>query len=488
MRYLSMFMVLVMLLSFAACTKNPNTPENTDPANTSDAAVTDPAETEDPALQDNLPDEKFNNEEIVIWLGHNQYNANFNPDPENEGDVMCEATNKRNAAVEDRFDVVLKWLSGEAGESGSTRGKSLQTDVLAGDRIDLANHISTYLTPNIVAGCFVNLADNEILDFDKAWYHSYVIDNLRVNDRLYATCSWFDFNTVGRSSIVFYNMDMAEDYEVGDLYQMVYDGEWTYDKMMEIAESVGEDVNNDAKYDDNDRYGMAGRQDWWFAQVYTTGYTFVNTNDDGTLTVSEMDDRLINAFDTVHKIFDANWYSDFYPYGGTKRDGMIMYEGFNNDRILFIISLLSTTSSQTLRDGGKFGLLPTPKFTQDQEYGAATLPAISAVPVTTGNVRTTSIILEAMAAEAYKVMRPAYFDVALSYKYVNDATSREMLDIALSNLYCDFGYMYMDCGFGRSIPMTLVAAPNLASWMATHTSVTNAGLKSLVDRIMDLQE
>ena len=84
-----------------------------------------------------------------------------------------------------------------------------------------------------------------------------------------------------------------------------------------------------------------------------------------------------------------------------------------------------------------------------------------------------------MAAEAYKVMRPAYFDIALSYKYVNDATSREMLDIALSNLYCDFGYMFMDCGIGRQIPMTLtMASGNLASWMATYTPSTNAGLNA----------
>ncbi len=487
MRILSMFLVLILLMSFAACTKAPDAPAKTDPAETT--AATEPAETEDLTLKDNLPEETFNNEAIAIWSGHNLYNSYFNPDPDKEGDVMCEATNKRNAAVEERFDVVLDWKVGAEGDKNNgARLTAMQSSILAGDRIDLVTHISTYLTPRMTAGCFVNLANNEILDLEKPWYFDFVTDNLRVNDRLYGVSSWFDFNTINRSTVLFYNMDMAEDYNVGDLYQMVYDGTWTYDKLMEICESVGSDVNQDGKYDDEDRYGLAGKQDRWFQQAYTTGYTFVTTNEDGTLTVTEMDDRLIGAFDTVQKIFSANWYQSFYTYGETRRDGAIMKEGFNNDRIMFMMLMLQETGNQVLRDGGKFGLLPTPKFTDDMEYGSATLPAISCVPVTAGNVRTNSIVLEALAAESYKTMRPAYFDVALSYKYVNDATSRDMLDIALSNLYCDFGYMFMDCGFGREIPMTLTRTNSLASWMAAHTAKTNAGLAALVEQIMALPE
>jgi len=484
MRILSLLLAALMLLSLAACVKNPDPAETTDPAEAT--AATDPAETDDPALRDNLPAETFNGEEILIWLGHNEYSASFNPDPDSKGDVVAEATNQRNSAVEERFDVTIKWITGENGEASSARYTAMQSSILAGDRLDLVNHISTSLTPRMLAGCFINMANNEILDYDKAWYFDYVMDNLRINDRLYGTASWFDFNTIDRCSIVFFNMDMAKNYNVGDLYGMVYDGTWTYDKMMEICEAVGNDVNNDGVYDDNDVYGMAGEQDSWFQQVYTTGYTFVTQKEDGSLVVSEMDDRLIGAFETVRKIFKSNWYQSYYTYGEERRPAVEMYENFNNDRILFIMKKLGSTSAELLRDGGKFGLLPTPKFTEDMEYGSATLPAITCMPVTVGNARTSSIILEAMAAEAYKIMRPAYFDIALSYKYVNDASSREMLDIALSNLYCDFGYMYMDCGFGRQIPMTLTQAENLSSWMAIHTPSTNAGLAALVEKITNL--
>jgi len=488
MRIVSMLLVLSMLLGFAACTKNPDPAETTAPGDTT--AATEPLETEDPLLNDNLPDETFNNESIDIWLGYNRYMVGINPDPEIEGDVVSEAANERNKAVEDRFDVVLNYMSGAEGENNADRYKALESGILAGDEFDLAHHISTYMTPRMIAGCFINVANNEILDFEKPWWFDFVIDRLRINDRLYGVSGWFNYNTVTGSTVMYYNIDMAEDYNVGDLYQMVRDGEWTYEKMMEIAESVAEDVNNDGIYDDNDRYGLCGKQDIWLHQIYTSGYSYFTSNEDGTITLTGINQRLTDVFETINgKIFNANWYQNFYPYGGTNRPTAEMYTEFNKDRILFMLAQLSASGNEVMRNGGKFGILPTPKHFDEQEYGAATPPAIACVPVTTGDLRTTSIILEALNAEAYKIIRPAYFEIALSYKYVNDSSSREMLDLALSNLYCDFGYMYMDCcKIGREIPMALTRADNLASWFAAYTVKTEAGVKTLVDTIMALPE
>ena len=487
MRILSLLMVLVMMLGAAACTKNPTPAEATNPAETT--AATDPAETEDPALADNLPAETFNGEEISLWCAHTEYSSFYNPDPDKKGDIIAEATEKRNAAVEDRFDVTFKWLTGD-GTADAARRTELSNNILAGERVDLVNHVSTYLTAMIPAGCFVDIANvnSDIIDYSKPWYHSYVNENLKIDGRLYGVSNWFEFSTITRGTVIFFNMEMAENHGVGDLYQIVRDGDWTYEKMMEIAESVGSDLNNDGVYDDNDRYGLASQQDCWFQQVYTTGYQFVKETEDGSLAVSYIDDRLVNAFDTVQKIYKSNWYQSFKNYGETARDISIMYEGFNSDRILFLLRFISDTSAQALRDGGKFGILPTPKFTKEQQYGTATLPTMSCVPVTAGSVRTSAIILDALASNTYKYTRPAYFDVALSYKYVNDAESREMLDIAFANMHCDFGYMYMYSGFGSEIPMTLSRAANLASWIATYKPRTDAGLMTLVEQVKNLPQ
>jgi len=478
MRVLSLMMVLVLLLGFAACTKNPNTPGESDNT-TAPAETTVPAETEIP---DDLPEKDYGGESVNIWIS--SYPTSYVA-LEDANDIVSEALHNRNMEVSDRFEVDLIW---DYKTEGSNSAPEAMQAILAGDCYDILENGVTAAASLALGGALINLNDTEYLNFDKPWWQEYVMDNIRINDRLYMVSGWFNFASVKRTMVIYFNTEMAENFGVGDLYQMVLDGEWTYDKMMEIGESVGSDVNNDGVYDDNDRYGMAGRQDWWFPQVYTSGYRFFTQNEDGTMSVTGMDDRLINVFETVHKIFDSNWYQSFYTYGQPSRPESDIHDAFADDRILFTLLALSTAEKPTMRDHGKYGILPTPKFTEDQEYGAAVLPFCSGIAQTTSDFERTTIILEALNAETYKDVRPAYFDVALSYKYVNDPESRMMLDIALANLYCDFGYVYMDSGLGRQLPMTLTQASDLASWMATYEPGVNRMLKNLVDQMMALPD
>jgi len=479
-KLLSLLLLSAMLLtSFAACTKTPDDPAVTDPADTTvPEETTVPAETEIP---DNLPEVTFDGESVIIWLAAG-YNKKYVPDEE-ATDVVSEAIYKRDSDVQERFKVTLEY---DYVEEGSRDYDALSRSIMAGDRYDLVEQVTTFNMRLALDGAFINLNENQYLDYEKPWWANYVIDNIRVGDRLYAVSGWYDMASFSRAAVMFFNSKMAEDHDVPDLYQLVRDGKWTYDKMTEICESVADDVNNDGVYDDNDRYGLCGWDDWWFPLAYTAGYQFFTTDEDGEMHTTGMNDTLVHVFETVHDVFEANWYQSFYTTGETRRYDI--FEEFAEDRILFMLFSLDTAESTTMREHGVFGILPTPKFDESLPYGAAVLPYCIAIPKTTGDVDTTSIVLEALTAESYKTVRPAYLDVAMSYKYVNDAESKEMLDLALSNLYCDFGYIYMDCGLGRELPMTLTRTKNLASWMQTHEQRTNAGLKSLVKQFENLPE
>lgn len=64
------------------------------------------------------------------------------------------------------------------------------------------------------------------------------------------------------------------------------------------------------------------------------------------------------------------------------------------------------------------------------------------VPITVASPERTSIIIEALNAETYKQVLPAYFDTALKNRYSRDQESGEMLDLLMSCRVFDFGYMY----------------------------------------------
>ncbi len=66
------------------------------------------------------------------------------------------------------------------------------------------------------------------------------------------------------------------------------------------------------------------------------------------------------------------------------------------------------------------------------------------IPVTAAeeNLDTIGLLTEALSAESYKKLVPAYYDTALKVKSARDERSVAMLDRILENRVFDFGFVY----------------------------------------------
>ena len=73
-------------------------------------------------------------------------------------------------------------------------------------------------------------------------------------------------------------------------------------------------------------------------------------------------------------------------------------------------------------------------YVQDQ----VTCFGISAVVGDTERQEMLAAVLEAMAYHSYKLVRPAYYETALSERYMQDPQSKEVLDMIFDTLYFDF--------------------------------------------------
>lgn len=96
-----------------------------------------------------------------------------------------------------------------------------------------------------------------------------------------------------------------------------------------------------------------------------------------------------------------------------------------------------------------FGILPTPKYDEAQEeyisFVSQHITGLMSIPNTASDLARTGVILEALAAESYYTLTPAYYDVTLKSKASRDDESAEMLDIIFSNRVYDPGE-YFDFG------------------------------------------
>ena len=87
------------------------------------------------------------------------------------------------------------------------------------------------------------------------------------------------------------------------------------------------------------------------------------------------------------------------------------------------------------------GLLPYPKYdvTQQNYLSRVENSAVTAIPITARDPDRTSVIVEALAAESYNYVLPAFYDVTLRNRYSRDEDSIFMLDIALAGRRFDLG-------------------------------------------------
>ena len=110
-RMIAPLLAVLMLLGLAACAK-PNTSDETTPA--AAETVIDPSTTEELYLgykKDDIPDTlKYNKETVKILYWSNAERPEFEIEEDaDDSDRIISAIKTRNAAVQDRLDVVFEW-------------------------------------------------------------------------------------------------------------------------------------------------------------------------------------------------------------------------------------------------------------------------------------------------------------------------------------------------------------------------------------------
>jgi hypothetical protein len=126
---------------------------------------------------------------------------------------------------------------------------------------------------------------------------------------------------------------------------------------------------------------------------------------------------------------------------------------YNNLKDAFVAQRVAFMDGQVNEAGyfagsdTSYGVLPWPKYNKRvKEFYSAVDAGTSLFGVMRNtsdeNAKRISIVLEAMAYSGHKDILPLYFDTILSYQYLKDEDSIEMLHIIHDNLVLDFGYFY----------------------------------------------
>lgn len=476
-------LLLSMLLSFLACAKN-EIPVAVPDTNNTD--ITETEITAEDLSKDNLPEADYGGTLFNILAAAEQWQHFYNS--EQTGDVVDDAVYARNAAVEERFNIKLIYQIFNGYNAGLADVKTaLSESVMSGSGdYDLMVGSVAYVTQRIADNLFTDLKSLPYLDFDKPWWHGYVNNELELFGKLYLGAGYFGMLSMSWSVVTFFNKKTAEDFSLGNMYETVNNGTWTMEKLLSLSEKVTEDLNGDGKFNEQDRIGLLSTWDYMAFLGTSMDYYYTERDSEGVITLTGANEKIIKINEYLYNLYKSDIYLDGNDIKPTVDVYTDMRNAFASDHALFMIHRLEFSEKAEMRNMEQYGIIPTPKYDEAQDrYITPVVNEVAGIPYVVHDSGISAILLEALTAETYRTVRPAYYDIALMRKYSRDDDSNIMLDMILKNTYSDFCYMFLDA-VGSDLFYAIGKEENYASWMVSNESKYSASVKKYTDIIKEM--
>ena len=447
-------LALCSAISFTACAGN-NTPssgnDTTPQVTDTQSADTTPEEPVTTRLEPNLPtDITFEGEDfnymhwVVTHWGKNN-SRDLVSEAEN-GETINDAVFRRNSLISERYGVKFSVVYEEYGNIGTVYSKLIRSDDHTYDVIFPRTVDSGSL---VTEGLYYDLTQIPHLDFSQPWWDQSSVKDLSINNRLYMVASDLTIIDKDATAAFIFNKKMAEDYNLPDIYQVVSDGNWTLDTLVEYSKGVSGDINGDSVIDENDRYGIIGQLDFSTAAFNGSGARFAQKDSDDLPYDSFYTERNVAVCQKILEIM----YNEELFFNCHLEPDVGPNEMFANNQGLFKWIRLEDVTYLREFDTD-FGIIPTPKYNAEQENYYSTVSVhnsgLITVPSNHNNLDKVGIVLEALSAESKYILQPAYYDVSLKTKAARDEESSAMLDLIIGNRVFDVGDMYCFANFATS--------------------------------------
>lgn len=305
--------------------------------------------------------------------------------------------------------------------------------------------------------CLESVTDFSVLDLDADWWPSTLRDTHSIGGELYFLTGPIMTQYYTDASCLLVNSQVAEDYNIEIPYDDVRDGNWTFDKMFEVASVVPTNNSGSGAYRYGDPSGLAilFANGFQITKFDENGVPYVDANPSADLV--NLCDRFAavmgDGTQTAQAIYDRNEsWEDMYGYDGA--DEMFIGNGY-------LFRFADTSTAVSLREKEvEYGIVPMPKkdASQSQYYSYANnwTGRFCAIPRCTRDLEVTDVVVEAMAALSVKHIKPAYYDKLLKGRSTHDSDSRDMLDIIFESKIYDIVDIYAKGSINRSGSFVLI--------------------------------
>ena len=509
---LCLVLALMMMLAVVACGGEPanttattaNGGQNADPNATTGTTVPDGGNDTTGTTSNVGPEIKdMQGKEFILRSLVQSANAkSFEAD--RDGTVVNNAVFQRNDDLETRLN--CKFTVEET--VGDTNTDALYDEMKLLSNLPSYNIITTATYRMVrlaVEGMLHDLASQNYIDLEQDYYDDSYNYVLNTAGRQYLATGKFTISWYRYQFVCLFNRNLFKELSLEYPYDTVLAQQWTTAEMMKYSSRMWKDLNGNGEVDQPDQFGLymyvgggSSQTDGWMGAF---GLRLVEKTEDGYFKMMEIDKSTWGAaIEELLELIEGNgsWCNNQIGNVGVENKfiageaGMIVY------RMYFVESAEMMKLGRT-REG--YGIVPLPKANTDQEdyYSYVQDQVLTfGIPNTMigQDLDDTALFYETFAYESYKTVMPAYYERALTKRYVIDERSKAMIEIIDSNIYVDpvnvyySSYFPLTTGSLRGVydgskTITAILESQYGEAFETKTEALNTALKELDQRLKD---
>ncbi|MDD4124699.1 MAG: extracellular solute-binding protein [Eubacteriales bacterium] len=456
-KILALILVAIFVLAaLAACGKD-NGDQSKDTQSAQSQASADTTEDQSDISEDTSNDiyshlRSFNlNERTVKILVYDDSRGRYK-----SSEIMSHTDNaeKINEGIVDRNRIVEELLNCKIEEVRVADVlSSARTDILGSGEYDI---IMPYM-PNAATlaqeGYLIDLNEfSDIIKLDQPYWDQRANLDLSIAGKLFFSTGDFSLLTFDCTHAIVFNKTLvANTAGVEDPYQLLRDDEWTFDALLRNASLVTTDSDGEDGMTFMDTWGLFINTGYTTTMFIGSGERLTGKDENdypviavNTLRASSVVEKIRDIYnDSTATIVIENYesslggkYSDVY-YAATAATG--------ENRALF--RTMSIVDLKELSDFDvSYGILPTPKFNDDQDeyYNivSAILASCICIHQNVQDPEESAAVAEALAAASTETVRKAYYEYVLKGRKIPDEEGEAALDIIFNNRVYEMATIY----------------------------------------------
>ena len=467
MRYCaSALATLTLLAGLASCKGGKTNPadstENGNGTESDRSEVTTDNRDENGYLLDDLGERDYNDKKIRIltWINKSYNQFSFDSENGDHSNKFEEAVYSRNLRVEQRMKVQLKWTSIEGNNSAMDNyitqaralSKSGDVDVFAAYSMVPATLAQEGLLSDMNALPSVNLGN--------PWWNRSMLEKCSIYDKNYFGAGDLSPDMLAATYVVYANKRMvadnrieetiASEYGEDTLYDLVYNGKWTLDKMIRLSRDVAVESGD----------GSAAGATYGFSTYLINVDPFLQGA--GILTVENGADGSLIPSDSFGSVDTQNLLTTLVDFFKSSAAFLGRYdEGWDNatwinawyeNRAMFLMEDFTRAKLNYEKKVYTY-LLPVPKADEEQDGYRCTPGFYSTVwSVANGSAKDEAVgaALECLASESYRNVMPAFYEQLLRRRYADDPGEYKMIDYIKNTISFDSGRLFTSVFGGKT--------------------------------------